>query len=149
MKCRECKEEFEPSNHGRKQAYCTVRCRMRSYRRRVTQDRQMPPEKPSPARRSPGGTKKPVKDWETAAKRPQVEVRNLSRRLAAFQRPTLSMAIMIDRVKDRKKPIRYLARELNGSEWAQGPTPKEALGALVHHFALMRPLTVESVDFSY
>jgi hypothetical protein len=81
---------------------------MRSYRRRVTQDRQMPPEKPSPARRSPGGTKKPVKD-----------------------------------------PIRYLARELNGSEWAQGPTPKEALGALVHHFAIMRPLTVESVDFSY
>ena len=59
------------------------------------------------------------------------------------------MAIMIDRVKERQKPIRYVAREVNGTEWAQGPTPKEALGALVHNFAITQPVTVESVGFSY
>ena len=122
---------------------------MRSYRRRVTKQRNVTLEKPSPARRGADGRKKAVKDWESEAKRLQLETRKISRQLAAVQRPALSMAIMIDRVKERKNPIRYVAREVNGSEWAQGPTPKEALGALVHDFAITRPVTVESVEFSY
>ena len=122
---------------------------MRSYRRRVAKQRHMTHEQPSPARLGSRGKKKAVKDWESEAKRLQLETRKLSRQLAALHRPALSMTVMIDRVKAGKKPIRYVAREVNGSEWAQGPTPKEALGTLVHNFAIMRPVTVERVEFSY
>lgn len=149
MQCRECEEDFEPSTRGSAQSYCSVKCRMRSYRRRSAKERQATLKKLKTIRQRTARSKKAVKDWESEAKRLKLEVRKLSRQLADLQRPTPSMAIMIDRVKERQKPIRYVAREVNGTEWAQGPTPKEALGTLVHNVAITQTVTVESVGFSY
>ncbi len=39
MKCRECKEFFRSAGRGSKQVYCSTKCRMRAYRKRVAKER--------------------------------------------------------------------------------------------------------------
>lgn len=62
-----------------------------------------------------------------------------------------SMALAVDKVVEKGKTVRYVARNANGngSEWNKGQSPKEAVGALVLACAASRPLTVESVEFTY
>lgn len=89
--------------------------------------------------------KRNVTDWEAEAKRLKEEVRRLSKQVTALSRSNYSMAISIDKGMHGN----YVARHLNGNEWAQGKTPMEAFGELVFSHANARVVTVESVEFGY
>lgn len=112
---------------------------MRAYRRRSSKKRNVTKQHPE----------KRDGHWESEAKRLKQEVLRLSRQVAALKQPHHSMAIVVDKVRDDGKPTRYVARHLGGSEWDQGVSPKEALGALVFSYAISRPVTVESLEFSF
>lgn len=122
---------------------------MRAYRRRVTKKRNVTPPAPPTATIAKKRRSRTDKGLEEEAKRLKQEVLRLSRKLAAVQRPNHAMAIIIDKVAKGTEPVRYVARHADGAEWDQGATPKEALGGLVLSFAASRPVTVESVEFSY
>lgn len=41
MKCQECETSFKPSGRGLAQQFCSAKCRMRAYRRRASQKRNV------------------------------------------------------------------------------------------------------------
>lgn len=89
------------------------------------------------------GKKRNVTPPEDEIKRLKAEVLRLSRRVKDLKLPNYSMAVIIE-TTDRD---RYVAKNLDGPEWAQGSSPKEALGDLVFSHAITRTVTIERVEF--
>ena len=90
------------------------------------------------------GKKRNVTPPEDEIKRLKAEVLRLSRRVKDLKQPNYSMAVIIEKATGREG---YVARNLDGPEWAQGSSPKEALGDLVFGHAITRTVTVERVEF--
>lgn len=92
-----------------------------------------------------GKPKRYVANWETEARRLETENRKLSNQVRSFKRPNHSMSVRIEKATGRPG---YVAQHINGNEWAQGSTPKEALGDLVFGHAVARTVTIESVEIT-
>ena len=147
MNCPICRKVVSGKRSTRK--FCSTACRMRAHRTRPKLVAAKAGDaillKATISALKLANTKQEKKLKEAEAEITRLKNREHSGILWRNPENALKMFVSVGKAEPANKP--YSAWNREGSEWAQGDTPLEALGSLVHGMALHRPVLVMAVEF--
>lgn len=147
MNCPSCGKVVLGLRSTRK--FCSTACRMRAHRRRSklvaakAGDVSLLKTTVSALKQANTKQEKKLKEAEAEIAR----LKNRERSGISWRNPenAVKMFVSVGKAEAANKP--YSAWNRDGSEWALGDSPLEALGSLVHGVAMHRPVMVMAVEF--